>query len=57
MLQQCDFTLKSNLLVLGLSAEESECEGTLDVIVTVDRRPDGGDDPLADALVLKVNSG
>ena len=57
MLQQCDFTLKSNLLVLGLPAEEGEREGSLDVVVAVDGRADGGDDPLADALVLKVNSG
>ena len=35
------------LLVLGLSAEECEREGALDVVVAVDGRGDGGDDPLA----------
>ena len=40
------------LLVLGLSAEECEGERALDVVVAVDGGGDGGDDPLADALVL-----
>ena len=33
------------LLVLGLSAEEGECEGALDVVVSVDGRRHRRDDP------------
>ena len=40
------------LLVLGLSAEEGEREGALDVVVAVDGRRHRRDDPLPDPLVL-----
>ena len=43
---------QTNLLVFGLASEEGEREGALDVLVAVDGRADGGDDPLTDALVL-----
>ena len=48
LFQSCRLTL----LVLGLPAEEGEGERPLDVVVAVDGGGDGGDDPLADALVL-----
>ena len=41
------------LLIFGLTSEESECETTLDVVVTVDGRADGGDDAFANTFILK----
>jgi hypothetical protein len=38
-----------------LTAKESECKASLDVVVAVDGRPNGGDDAFANTFILKYN--